>query len=59
MPATSRPNRKLLSVTVLLAVLPAAICVPGLPPAPDSADRYIDSALLTEVNSEGVRVIVD
>ena len=59
MPATSRPNRKLLSVTVLLAVLPAAIYVPALPPPPDAPDRYIDSALLTEVNSEGVRVIVD
>lgn len=59
MPATSRPNRKLLSVTVLLAVLPAAICVPGLPPAPDDATPRADSGLMTEVNSDGVRVIVD
>ena len=59
MPATSRPNRKLLSVTVLLAVLPAAICVPGLPPAPAGGLVHAQLRELTEVNSEGVRVIVD
>lgn len=58
-PVTPAPHRKLLSVTVLLAVLPAAICVPGGQPAPNSADQHVDSAMLTEINADGVRVIVD
>ena len=59
MSASSTSNRKLLSLTVLLAVLPVAICIPDLRPAPDDAAPRAESILMTEVNADGVRVIVD
>ena len=63
MPVTTKANRKLLTCAALLAVVPAALCIPDPRPAPDAAtprmDRPIGGIMLTEVNAEGVRVVVD
>ncbi len=55
----ARGHCRLICCTVLLAILPAALWVPTPPPGPDASTPQMTGALMTEVNSDGVRVIVD